>query len=71
MDQSWVSILTSRSTPPVSEEFTRPCHAHLLIFLPIEMPRCRIHRDDDFGASRQRAFQKTVIRFVPDYDELS
>jgi len=37
-----------------------------LILLPIEVPRSGVHRDDELGACRQRAFQKAVVGLVPD-----
>ena len=37
-----------------------------MILLPIEVPRSGVHRDDELGARRQRAFQKAVVRFVSD-----
>jgi hypothetical protein len=38
--------------------------------LPIEVSRCGVHRDDELGACRQRALQKTVVGFVSDDTEL-
>jgi hypothetical protein len=52
------------------QEFAGPRHTHRLIVLPIEVPGRRVHRDDELGACRQRAFQKTVVGFVPDDAEL-
>ena len=52
------------------QEFAGPRHAHRLILLPIEVPGSSVHRDDEFGVCGKRAFQKTVIWFVPDDTEL-
>src|SRR6267142_6084698 len=52
------------------QELAGPRHVHRLILLSIEVPGRRVHRDDELGASRQRAFQKTVVGFVPDDAEL-
>ena len=48
------------------EELAGPHHAHRLILLPIEVPGSRVHRDDELGACRQRAFQKAVVGLVAD-----
>jgi hypothetical protein len=53
--------------PPVLrqvEELAGPHHTHCLILFPIEVPGRRVHRDDELGARRQCAFQKTIVRFV-------
>jgi len=41
-----------------------------LILLPIEVTGRRVDCDDELGARRQRAFQESVVRFVPDDTEL-
>ena len=53
-----------------AQKFAGPRHAHRLILLPIEVPGRRVYRDDKLGACRQRAFEKTVVGFVPDDTEL-
>lgn len=53
------------------EELAGPRHAYRLILLPIEVPWRRVHRDDELGACRQGAFQKTVVGFVPTLSSVS
>src|SRR5262249_52378269 len=38
--------------------------------LPIEVPGCRVHGDDEFRFYGKSALEKTVVRFVPDDTEL-
>ncbi len=52
------------------EKFAWPRHSHRLILFPIEVPGCRVHRDDEFRVCGKRAFEKTVVGFVPDDTEL-
>jgi hypothetical protein len=41
-----------------------------LVLLAIEVPGCRVHRDDELRVRCKRALEKTVVRFVPDDTEL-
>jgi hypothetical protein len=41
-----------------------------LVLLAIEVPGCRVHRDDELRVCAKRALEKTVVGFVPDDTEL-
>jgi len=45
------------------QEFDEASHVHRLMVLSMDVP-WRVHRDDELGTRRQRAFQKTVVGFV-------
>ncbi len=52
------------------EEFPGPRNADRLVLLPIEVPCCSVHRDDERGVGSECAFQKSVVSFVSDDTEL-
>jgi hypothetical protein len=53
------------------EKFARPCDRDLLILLSVEVTGSGIYRDDEIGTSDERAFQESIVWFVPDDMELS
>ena len=52
------------------QKFAGPHHVHRLVLLAIEVSGCRVHGHDEFRVCGKRAFEKTVVGFVPDNTEL-
>ena len=65
-----MSFFTNRPTSWTFRNSVGRATLTRLILLPIEVPGCRVHSNDEFRVRRKRALQETVVRFVPDDTEL-